>query len=62
MDSSSFTRVGHPVVAALEAVGVALDAATAADVWSTPTKPPAATPDPDTNNTTPRHNRTNSPE
>ncbi|HET6727886.1 MAG TPA: hypothetical protein VFG96_00605, partial [Jiangellaceae bacterium] len=33
MDSSSLTRVGHPVVAALEAVGVALDAA-ASDVWS----------------------------
>ncbi|HET6727896.1 MAG TPA: DUF222 domain-containing protein, partial [Jiangellaceae bacterium] len=34
MDSSSFTRVGHPVVAALDAVGVALDAAASADVWS----------------------------
>jgi Domain of unknown function (DUF222)/HNH endonuclease len=34
MDSSSLTRVGHPIVAALDAVGDALDAATAADVWS----------------------------
>jgi hypothetical protein len=34
MDSSSLTRVSHPMVAALDAVGDALDAATAADVWS----------------------------
>jgi hypothetical protein len=34
MDSSSLTRFGHPMVAALDAVGDALDAATAADVWS----------------------------
>ena len=34
MDSTSLTRVGHPVVAALDAVGEALDNGMATDVWS----------------------------
>ena len=34
MDNSSLTRVGHPVVAALDAVGEVLDSAASADVWS----------------------------
>ena len=34
MDSTSLTGVGHPVVAALDAVGEALEKAVGADVWS----------------------------
>jgi hypothetical protein len=34
MDNSSLTRVGHPVVAALDAVGEVLDSVASADVWS----------------------------
>jgi hypothetical protein len=34
MDNTSLTFVGHPVVAALDAVGEALDTTPGADVWS----------------------------
>jgi hypothetical protein len=34
MDGTSLTRVGHPVVAALDAVSEALDEAVGAEVWS----------------------------
>jgi hypothetical protein len=34
MDNSSLTRVGHPVVAALDAVSEVLDETGGADVWS----------------------------
>jgi hypothetical protein len=34
MDSTSLTFLGHPVVAALDAVGEALDDAAGAEVWS----------------------------
>jgi len=34
MDNTSLSRVGHPVVAALDAVGDALDKTVTADVWS----------------------------
>ena len=34
MDNSSLTRVGHPVVAALDAVSEVLDETVGAEVWS----------------------------
>jgi hypothetical protein len=34
MDNSSLTRVGYPVVAALDAVSEVLDETVGADVWS----------------------------